>query len=185
MMTFREGVVFEEFEAGGKMVVFRALKKSDLKECLRHINALIREKSYIASDKEVTPEAEKVWLKNTLEENRKGTKVTVVVESGGKMAGIGEVWKGRHQADAHKADLAIGMNAEKGKGVGYRLMMALERLAAERLKCEIITFCVYEENTVARKLYAKCGYREAGRIPRGCRLRGKYYDELIMVKDIG
>jgi RimJ/RimL family protein N-acetyltransferase len=48
-----------------------------------------------------------------------------------------------------------------------------------------MAFWLYEKNAVARGLYAKCGYRKAGMIPRGLKLRGKYYDELIMVKDIG
>lgn len=184
-MKFLEGEVFEEFEAGGKKVTFRALRKTDLNECLRHINSLIREEACIAYDRKVTPGAEKKWLANVLKDNSEGRRVTVVVEAQGRIVGIGSVWKGAHQADAHKSSLGIGLNAERGKGIGYRLMMALERLAARRLKCKVMSFSVYEKNAAARRLYAKCGYRVAGRIPRGCRLRGKYYDELIMVKGIG
>jgi RimJ/RimL family protein N-acetyltransferase len=184
-MKFREGEVFEEFEAGGKKVIFRALKKSDLKGCLSHINALIRQEAYISLDRELTFGQEKKWLRKEQEANRKGTRVTVVVESGGKIVGTGEIWKGENPASAHKCNLGIGLSKERGEGIGYRLMMTLEKLAVERLKCEVMTFWLYEKNAVARRLYGKCGFSEAGRIPNGLKLRGKYYDELIMVKDIG
>ncbi len=184
-MKFREGEVFREFTAGGKKVMFRALKRKDLKGCLNHINTLIREKAYIGFEKEGTLEEERKWLRNELKENREGKRVTVVAEMQGKIIGIGTVWKGVLPAHYHKADLGIGLNSERRKGIGYRLMMMLERLAAERLKCGVISFSVYEKNAAARSLYEKCGYSVAGRIPCGCRLRGKYYDELIMVKDIG
>jgi RimJ/RimL family protein N-acetyltransferase len=185
MMKFREGEVFEEFEAGEKTVIFRTLKRSDLKECHRHINSLIRGKAYISLERELTFGQEKKWLRRELEANRKGTKVTVVIESRGKIIGTGEIWKGENSASAHKCNLGIGLSKDRGKGIGYRLMMTLERLAVERLQCEVMAFWLYEKNAAARGLYAKCGYRKAGRIPRGLKLRGKYYDELIMVKDIG
>ncbi|MFH0956773.1 MAG: GNAT family N-acetyltransferase [Candidatus Aenigmatarchaeota archaeon] len=184
-MKFSEGEVFEEFEAGGKKVTFRALKSSDLRGCLRHINTLIDGKAYISLDTEVTLAQEKEWLLKELGGNREGNKVTVVVETDGKISGMGSVWKGMHPVSSHKCDLAIGLNSGKGKGIGYRLMMTLERLAVERLEGEVMSFWVCGANVIARKLYAKCGYRQAGSIPRGCKLRGKYYDELIMVKDIG
>jgi len=48
----------------------------------------------------------------------------------------------------------------------------------------MIELGVYEHNTIAKKLYEDCGFREVGRIPGGLNHYGEYMDEITLVKDL-
>jgi len=183
-MKLNPGQVLEEFEAGGRKVIFRVIRKGDENGCLAHINSLIAEKAMIAWQKPFTLKREKEWLKEKLKEIAKGDNITVIVESEGRMIGCASVWKDIFDAKAHVAHIAIGLNSQRGQGIGERLMAALERVAKNHLGCSIIELTVYENNAVARGLYEKMGFRETGRVPKGCNHFGKYFDEVIMVKEI-
>jgi len=184
MMRITPGQAIEEFEADGKRIVFRTLKRGDERGSLSHINALINERAYIYWQRPFTLRQERKWVEDNLKENRAGTKITIIIEADGKIIGTATVWKEPFDATRHVAHLAIGLSSERGRGIGRRLMETLERLAADNLKARMIELGVYEHNTIAKKLYEDCGFREAGRIPGGLNHYGKYMDEITLVKDL-
>lgn len=40
------------------------------------------------------------------------------------------------------------------------------------------------DNLIAKHLYRKLGFKEAGKIPKGMKFKRKYYDEIIMYKEL-
>jgi len=183
-MKILPGQVLEKFRSDGRQVILRIIKESDLKLCFEHINSLIREKTYIHWQKPFTMRQESEWLKKHLDDIRTGNGVTVAVEVEGKFSGIGVVWKEPFHAKIHRAQLAIGLSFFRGLGIGERLMETLEKMAKKHLKAKILELTVYEPNIVAKSLYEKCGFVEAGRIPDGISYYGRYFDEIIMIKKL-
>jgi ribosomal protein S18 acetylase RimI-like enzyme len=85
---------------------------------------------------------------------------------------------------AHKGML-VGMyvrpNARRA-GVGRRLVEAVIDLA--RRHVELIQLSVVKDNEPARRLYASVGFLDYGIELRALKQGGRYYDEILMAKDL-
>lgn len=181
---FKPGQIIEKFETNGKKVVFRALEMSDLKESREHINKLIAEKAYIAMQKKVSMKREKEWIKNELSRIKKGEELTIVALVDNKFSGLAKVWKHPTDANKHVSEIAIGFSANRGIGLGTRMMQALEEAAKNYFKSEVLIIKCFEDNAVAQSLYKKMGFIERGRIPKAVNHYGKYMNELILSKEL-
>jgi ribosomal protein S18 acetylase RimI-like enzyme len=85
---------------------------------------------------------------------------------------------------AHKGVL-VGMYVRpdaRRAGVGRRLVEAIVALARDRV--ELIQLSVVKENEAARRLYAGQGFLEYGIELHALKQNGRYYDEILMAKDI-
>jgi len=92
------------------------------------------------------------------------------IQSGQKMAHKGVLWGMYVRADARKS------------GIGRKLAEAI--LEAARRSVELIQLTVVTENEPARRLYASLGFVEYGRETNGLKQDGRYYDEILMAKDL-
>jgi len=179
------GTVIKTVEIDGKNVVFRTPKESDLGDMLEHINSLIEERSFISMHHKVTLADERKWLKGAIESLRKNKAITVIADVEGRGIASAHVEEGSKDAIRHVCEIGIGLSKEyRSMGIGTELMNVLLDIAKKVLKCSIARLSVYEPNKAAMRVYEKCGFREVGRIPRGCNHYGKYYDEIIMVKEL-
>jgi RimJ/RimL family protein N-acetyltransferase len=184
-MMFIPGKVLEEFTVNGKKVVFRFLRVSDLGSGLKHINFLIRERAYIAAQKPVSRKKEMEWIKKELAEMKKGEKAAVVAEVDGKFSGIAEVWRCPADANRHVSEISIGFSSNRGIGLGKRTIALLEKIARKDFRSKILVIKCYECNCPALGLYRKMGFRQTGKVPKGCNYYGKYMDEVTLVKELG
>jgi ribosomal protein S18 acetylase RimI-like enzyme len=86
---------------------------------------------------------------------------------------------------AHKGHL-VGMyvrpEARRG-GVGRRLVEAVVDTARGRV--EVIQLTVVAGNETARRLYAGLGFEEYGRETKALKWGDRYFDEILMAKDLG
>jgi ribosomal protein S18 acetylase RimI-like enzyme len=85
---------------------------------------------------------------------------------------------------AHKGSL-VGMYVRpeaRRAGVGRRLVEAVIDLA--RRHVELIQLSVVEENEAARRLYAGLGFVQYGLEIHALKQGGRYYDEILMAKDL-
>jgi RimJ/RimL family protein N-acetyltransferase len=85
---------------------------------------------------------------------------------------------------AHKGGL-WGMYvrpAARRAGVGRRLVEAICDLARQQV--EQIQLTVVRDNEQARRLYARLGFREYGLEKNALKQGGRYYDEVLMAKDL-
>jgi RimJ/RimL family protein N-acetyltransferase len=116
---------------------------------------------------------------------KKGKSAIVVVEVNGKFMGSAGVARKPLDATSHVCTLGLGIHSTiRNRGIGTILMQTLMELGRDVLKCRIAELSVYEPNAIARRVYEKSGFRETGRIPKGCNYYGKFYDETIMVREL-
>ncbi len=100
-----------------------------------------------------------------------------VMEIGGKIIAAARInkeqvdvyadvsWK--HEAEAENVMVLhtlVVTPVEKGKGYGTKFVDFYESYAKEN-RCSVLRMDTNEKNTVARALYKKLGYREAGIVP--------------------
>ena len=88
------------------------------------------------------------------------------------------------QKRAHKGML-WGMYVRpgaRGTGVGRRLIEAALNLARQHV--ELIQLTVVRENEQARRLYASLGFVDYGLEKHSLKQDGRYYDEVLMAKDL-
>jgi ribosomal protein S18 acetylase RimI-like enzyme len=88
------------------------------------------------------------------------------------------------QKRAHKGGL-WGMYvrpAARKAGVGRRLVEAICDLARQQV--ELIQLTVVRDNEEARRLYARLGFLEYGLEKNALKQGGRYYDEILMAKDL-
>jgi ribosomal protein S18 acetylase RimI-like enzyme len=85
---------------------------------------------------------------------------------------------------AHKGaiwGMYVRPNARR-TGIGRRLVEAVIDLARDRV--ELIQLTVVRDNEQARRLYASLGFREYGVEKNALKQDGRYYDEILMAKDL-
>jgi ribosomal protein S18 acetylase RimI-like enzyme len=92
------------------------------------------------------------------------------IQQGEKQAHKGVIWGMYVRSDARTA------------GVGRRLMEAIIDLARDRV--ELIQLSVVRDNEAARRLYASLGFQEYGLERNALKQGGRYYDEVLMAKDL-
>jgi len=178
------GRVFKRFRArDGRGVILRELRWEDLGDLLEFINSLVDEGADICREKIVTREEEAEWLGRLLARVDKGEVIGVVAEVDGKVVANSEVTR-RGGIMNHVGVLGIGIrNGFRGIGLGGELMKTLlEECRKAGLK--VLVLDVFDTNKVAKQLYEKTGFRDAGRIPKGVFKKGKYIDLLRMTLEL-
>jgi ribosomal protein S18 acetylase RimI-like enzyme len=86
--------------------------------------------------------------------------------------------------DAHKGML-WGMYVRpdsRSAGVGRKLAEAVIDFARQRV--ELLQLAVVSDNDAARRLYASLGFIEYGIERKALKQEGRYYDEVLMAKDL-
>jgi ribosomal protein S18 acetylase RimI-like enzyme len=92
------------------------------------------------------------------------------IQQGWKRAHKGEIWGMYVRPDARRT------------GIGRRLIEAIVGLARHRV--EQIQLTVVRDNEQARRLYASLGFLEYGIEKNALKQDGRYYDEVLMAKDL-
>jgi ribosomal protein S18 acetylase RimI-like enzyme len=88
------------------------------------------------------------------------------------------------QKEAHKG-LLVGMYVRpsaRKSGVGRRLVETIIEFARQRV--ELVQLSVVSENEQAQRLYKGLGFLEYGLELRALKQDGRYYDEVLMAKDL-
>jgi ribosomal protein S18 acetylase RimI-like enzyme len=96
--------------------------------------------------------------------------VGFAIQQGQKRAHKGSLWGMYVRADA------------RGSGVGRRLIETALDLARQHV--ELIQLTVVRENEQARRLYASLGFVDYGLEKNSLKQDGRYYDEMLMAKDL-
>jgi ribosomal protein S18 acetylase RimI-like enzyme len=115
---------------------------------------------------------------------RLGSSASFGVFHDSELVGIAGLLIQEGRKEAHKG-LLVGMyvrpNARKA-GVGRRLVETIIEYARERV--ELIQLAVVSENEPARRLYERLGFVEYGLEKKALKQDGRYYDEVLMAKDL-
>ena len=89
------------------------------------------------------------------------------------------------EKEAHKG-LLWGMYVRPGaRGAGVASRLAAAIIAYARSRVELIQLSVVVGNEQARRLYARLGFVEYGIEKNSLKYCGRYFDEILMAKDLG
>jgi RimJ/RimL family protein N-acetyltransferase len=188
----KAGHVYKQFTlATGKKVTLRVLRWEDLDGLLSFINSLVKEKQgdsmsglYAGFDTKVTREEEAEWLAQTLVEIERGEVINIIAEIGGKIIANGEVKQGRYKDTRRHGHMGLTMiSSYRGQGIGR---MIIETLVQESRRAGLRTLEVefLAENETAQRAYQKGGFKQVGIIPHKVFREGKYFDGLIMAREL-
>jgi RimJ/RimL family protein N-acetyltransferase len=103
---------------------------------------------------------------------------------GSELVGIAGLLIREGQKEAHKS-LLVGMYVRpsaRKSGVGRRLVETIVEFARHRV--ELVQLSVVSENEQARRLYKRLGFVEYGLEKNALKQDGRYYDEVLMAKDL-
>jgi ribosomal protein S18 acetylase RimI-like enzyme len=102
-----------------------------------------------------------------------------------KLIGIAVVVKNPRSKMAHSATInsVYVRPAYQHKGVAIKLLNRIFKDAHES-NIEQLTLSVVSSNTSAIKLYNELGFVEYGRHPKSIRYEGKYYEQILMIKEV-
>jgi ribosomal protein S18 acetylase RimI-like enzyme len=104
--------------------------------------------------------------------------------NGAELVGIAGLIVPEGRKDAHKG-LLVGMYVRpcsRKSGVGQQLLETIIEFARERV--ELIQLAVVSDNEPARRLYARLGFVEYGIEKKALKQDSRYYDEVLMAKDL-
>lgn len=114
-----------------------------------------------------------------------GDETVLVARDGDALVGLITGMRGDHPARRGVVEIGVGVLPEyRGQGIGFALMMALERWAREA-GCHRLSLRVVTRNAAAIKLYCKAGFAIEGRLEATAMLDGQRLDELQMGKALG
>ena len=192
MTLFKPGHVYKRFTlANGKKVTLRVLRWEDLDALLQFINSLVDEKQgktkttlYTGFDRRVTREEELEWLAQTLVAIEGERVINMVADIDGKIIANGDVTRGSYEDTHHHGHLGLTMISKyRGQGIGRRI---IETLVRESRKAGLRTLATefMAESETARRAYEKSGFKQAGILPHKVFRNGKYFDGLIMVREL-
>ncbi|MEK7580884.1 MAG: GNAT family protein [Patescibacteria group bacterium] len=181
-----ESFVYQGETKNGIRYVIRYPNENDAEKMCLYINTLSREKTFIRYQGEVvTLDQEGSFLNNQLNKIKNNQAVMLLIEADGRLLGISGV-EMRDKAERITGEFGISiLNEIRGEGIGKLLMELVLREAAEGLHgLKIITLSVFGNNSKARKMYEKFGFKEYGILPDGVLHQGKEVDHIFMYKSV-
>ncbi len=162
-------------------IVARYPTMDDIEVLQQFINEASAERTFISLQGETFSfEEEAQYLESVLTKIEVCNAVKLMVFAGEELLAVGDVTRMKASTCSHVASLGIIVaKAARGKGIGKKLMELLINESRDKLPgIEMIILSVYQQNEIARKLYASLGFKEYGRLPNG-RKRGSEYDDEI------
>ncbi len=173
------GKVIKTFKSNkGNDVVFRYPKWEDLDAMLAYANALIAEDTFIELyGKPLTRDEEAKFLKDTMEQIKKGKKLQLIAEINGQYAGSGELRIGERRKQ-HVGDLGVSLSAQyREEGIGTELLLCLIG-EAKHFGLRLLTLKCFENNVRAIHVYEKLGFKRAGTVPAAISYKSQYVGEV-------
>lgn len=173
-----------------RLVVLRALRKTDLDAVVRFANTLVREKKtnrelgVVSFDKRLTRKEERNFLRVITEGVRKGEVVSLGAFAEAKMVGHCDVRRRKSGDFRHAGTLGmVILQGYRGVGIGERLMIEVLRQAL-RKGIWLVELTVFATNEKAIHLYEKGGFRKVGVVPNKFLRDGRHVDEVVMYADL-
>lgn len=173
------GEIVKTFKSqNGKEVVIRSIRREDLDGLLNFANDLIREDTFIMlSGKKISRGDEEKVLNNWLDQISKKQRIHLVAMVNNKIAGSADVRR-QEKRENHVGMMGISLSPDfRGEGIGSELFKTLIE-EAKKMKLKLLYLHCFENNTVARKMYEKFGFKLAGIVPGMIKYKNKYIGQV-------
>lgn len=179
-------IVFDGKTSKGLPILIRYPQESDLEDLLEYINILSHEKTFINFQGEkISFLEEKKFLKEVLSKMKKSKQVFLLAYSGNKLIGDSDL-ELKEKVEKHVGSFGIAVLKDfRTKGVGTLLMEKVIEEAVKNLTgLKIIELWTFGNNSIAKKVYEKFGFKEYGRLPLGVKHKNIFVDRVHMYKEI-
>jgi ribosomal protein S18 acetylase RimI-like enzyme len=184
MVSFKSGRIIKKFKAkDGREVVIRTVKYSDLRQTLSYINELVAEDTFILVCRKKSLREEREWLKKSLKGMKNGKEVVIVAEIDKKIVCCSNLKK-LSDRSPHVGEFGISVLKQyRNLGIGKEMVKQIIEISRD-MKFKIILLGVFANNKAALSLYKKFGFRQVGRAPKIFLYKGKYVDDIWMMKKL-
>lgn len=179
-----EKCVFTGQTKTGKEILIRYPSVMDVADMWSYINTISNERTFVRFQGEViSAEDEKKYLLSQLDKIAKRQSILLLGFHEQKLIAMASI-EMQSRTNQHIGALHISVAKKfRGEGIGSLLMQSAMDEAVKRMPTlEIITFCVFSNNTVGRKMYHNFGFIEYGLLPNGVKLEDGYADRILMYK---
>jgi len=183
----KPGQVVDSFLVDGKKIVLRCPRLSDYKTVHKFFNKAIKQSLSAGGQlNRITPvilKEQERWVANAVEKNTLKKSVYLLGFSNQSVIASTTIEKNPDQDSGHVGDFGIVLLEEfTGKGLGTKIANKIISVAESELKLKIIKLNVFGRNRRAQGFYKNLGFKEFGRIRKGINIKGKYTDNIFMVK---
>lgn len=179
-------IVFEGLSKKGNKIVICCPTREDAQIFCDYINALSKEKTFVRfQGEEIKLEDEIKYLDTQLERIIKKQTVQLLVFCNNKLIGISGIDM-KDKTESHEGVFGISIaRGYREEGIGEKLMQTvLEEAVRSMPQLRIITLGVFGDNTLAKSIYEKFGFKEYGRLPNGSLHKEQYVDHIYMYKNV-
>jgi len=173
----------------GKEVVMRKLENKDIgeaKKFQRFFNSFIEEEAKLLVNERISLKEQKKRLEGSLKKQKKKEAIYLVAKEGESIAGRVYIEKGV-QRSSHVATLgALMIDREYRRiGIAKHLIKEAITLAKKEFKPspKVVKISAFGNNEPALRLYEKkTGFERAAIVPKQFKYKGRYVDEVILLK---
>ena len=166
-----------------RKVVLRSVRWEDLDDLLELINSLVEEGADIVRTEKVTRNEEAEWLGGLLARIEKREIINCAAEVEGKVIANSEIGK-RAGPMSHVGGFGIAIkHGYRGVGIDTRITQTLIE-ESKKAGLRVLVLEVFDTNEIAKHLYQKMSFKEAGRIPKGVYKNGNYVDLIRMTLEL-
>ena len=186
MTNFIPGKIVKKFMVKNKTVILRYPKWEDLDGLLDHVNLLVSEKAQIGKSKKISRYEEMDFLTSIFKKIENRDMIYLVVESGKKILGSGNLARERLEKSRHVGYIGLSMRKEyRDLGLGTEMINTFVKLGKKDMGLSLFKISLIAGNERALHVYQnKCGFRVVGQIPGEIDHFGTKMDHLIMVKEV-
>ena len=167
----------------GTPVLLRYPLEKDSVQLMNLKNELIDEHAPIGANEKVNRKQEEKYVKNAIKEIKEKKRIQILAEIDKNIVGNVQINR-LHGKSMHVGELGIFIKKlYRDKGIGeFMMQQALKYAHKEGIK--IVKLSVFSNNNRAIHLYKKLRFKKAGLLNGTLKDKGRYFDEIIMVKNI-
>ncbi len=187
-MKIKEGLVLDKIvmKTGRDYfaLTLRLPAVKDAAKIRKCINAILGKEENVRFFRTITEKGQNQFMQEVLQKTKKKRALFVVGEANKKIILIAALVRGDFKVDEHVADFVIGIiDSYRGYGIGAKVAEAMFSIAPE-FGIKTIKSSYNPEDDRVKNFYRKFGFAEIGKMPQGRKVKGKFYDEMLVVKKL-
>jgi RimJ/RimL family protein N-acetyltransferase len=170
----------------GNEIIIRYPLSIDAQKMCDYINILSDEQTFIRFQGEkITLEDETKYLDGLIKKIEKNQAIQLLTFFKDRLIGISDIIV-QDKIERHRGTFGITIAKEhRREGIGKLLMSQVLNEAKNNIpQLKIVTLGIFANNSIAKKMYQKFGFKEYGKLPNGILTPKGYFDHIYMYKNI-